>query len=172
MSALKIVDYQPVHQPYFDALNRAWIEEWFQMEAVDEWVLTNPHKALLEPGGAIFMAEWEGRPVGTVALRKVDKHCYEFTKMAVDPAYRRRGIAEELTKASFLQAAMLGAKEIILYSNTKNEAAIRLYERIGFEHLPVEPGVYERANVKMRIGIEAALLVCESSAIISTTVKL
>ncbi len=171
MSALKIVDYQPVHQPYFDALNRAWIEEWFQMEAVDEWVLTNPDKALLEPGGAIFMAEWEGKPVGTVALRKVDEDSYEFTKMAVDPAYRRRGIAEELTRASFLHAAILGAKEIILYSNTKNEAAIRLYERIGFQHLPVEPGVYERANVKMRISIEDALRVCESSAITSTTVK-
>jgi ribosomal protein S18 acetylase RimI-like enzyme len=168
MSALKIVDYQPVHQPFFDALNRAWIEEWFQMEAVDEWVLTNPDKALLDTGGAIFMAEWDGRPVGTVALRKVADDCYEFTKMAVDPAYRRRGIAEELTKASFRHAAILGAQEIILYSNTKNEAAVRLYERIGFQHLPVEKGVYERANVKMRIDIEDALRICESA---STTVK-
>lgn len=168
MSALKIVDYQPAHQPFFDALNRAWIEEWFQMEAVDEWVLTNPDKALLDTGGAILMAEWDGRPVGTVALRKVADDCYEFTKMAVDPAYRRRGIAEELTKASFRHAAILGAKEIILYSNTKNEAAIRLYERIGFQHLPVEKGVYERANVKMRIGIEDAMRIGESA---STTVK-
>ncbi|MBN8862413.1 MAG: GNAT family N-acetyltransferase [Sphingobacteriales bacterium] len=168
MSALKIVDYQPAHQPFFDALNRAWIEEWFQMEAVDEWVLTNPDKALLDTGGAILMAEWDGRPVGTVALRKVADDCYEFTKMAVDPAYRRRGIAEELTKASFRHAAILGAQEIILYSNTKNEAAIRLYERIGFQHLPVEKGVYERANVKMRIGIEDAMRIGESA---STTVK-
>lgn len=168
MSVLRIVDYQPMHQSFFDALNRAWIEEWFQMEAVDEWVLTNPDKALLDTGGAIFMAEWDGKPVGTVALRKVADDCYEFTKMAVDPAYRRRGIAEELTRASFRHAAMLGAKEIILYSNTKNEAAVRLYERIGFQHLPVEKGVYERANVKMRIGIEEALRVAES---VSTTVK-
>lgn len=157
MSQLKIVKYQPHHQPVFDALNREWISEWFEVEPVDEWVLSNPDKAILEPGGVIIMAEWDGVAVGTVALRKAGEGCYEFTKMAVDKRYRRKGIAEALTMESFRQASVLGARKVILYSNTKNAAAILLYEKMGFQHLPVEPGVYARANVKMEISIAKAL---------------
>lgn len=157
MNEIKIVDYRPWHQPYFDAFNRAWIEEMFEMEPVDEWVLTNPEKAILEPGGAILMAEYEGIPAGTVGLRKVDDETYEFTKMAVSVHYRRLGIAEALSYASFKKAETLGAKSIILYSNKKNAGAIKLYEKLGFKHLPVEEGVYKRANVKMEIDIEKAV---------------
>jgi ribosomal protein S18 acetylase RimI-like enzyme len=143
MAAIEIVDYQRRHQPYFEAFNRAWIEELFEMEPVDEWVLTNPDKAILEGGGAIIMAEYNGIPAGTVALRKVAPGVFEFTKMAVDSNYRRKGIAEAICYASFLKAKELGA--------------IKLYEKIGFRHLEVEPGVYKRANVKMEIGIEEAV---------------
>lgn len=157
MSEIKIVDYRPEHQPYFEAFNRVWIEELFEMEPVDEWVLTNPGQAILQPGGAILMAEYDGVPAGTVGLRKVDDETFEFTKMAVDKNYRRLGIAEAISYASFKKAKALGAKNVILYSNTKNAGAIRLYEKIGFRHVEVEPGVYKRANVKMVINIHEAV---------------
>ncbi|MGQ0739615.1 MAG: GNAT family N-acetyltransferase [Bacteroidota bacterium] len=157
MSEINIVEYRPEHQPHFEKFNRQWIEEWFVMEPVDEWVLTNPDKAILETGGAILMAEYNGVIAGTVGLRKVDDETYEFTKMAVDPAFRRKGIAEAISYASFKKGKQLGATRIILYSNTLNARAIRLYEKLGFLHVPVEPGVYERANVKMVININDAL---------------
>jgi ribosomal protein S18 acetylase RimI-like enzyme len=157
MEPIRIVDYQPHHQQYFEAFNRAWIEKFFVMEPVDEWVLTNPEKAILEPGGAILMAEYKGTVAGTVGLRKLDDDTYEFTKMAVDESFRRLGIAEALSYASFEKAKTLGAITVILYSNTKNAGAIKLYEKIGFRHVEVEPGVYKRANVKMVIDVETAL---------------
>lgn len=157
MSAIRIIDYRPEHQPYFEKFNRAWIEALFEMEPVDEWVLCNPDKAILETGGAILMAEYDGMIAGTVGLRKVDDATYEFTKMAVDDRFRRKGIAEAISYASFKKAAQLGAGSVILYSNTKNAGAIKLYEKIGFRHVVVESGVYKRANVKMMIGIEEAL---------------
>ena len=46
---------------------------------------------------------------------------------------------------------------MILYSNTLNAGAIKLYEKVGFKHMPVELGVYKRANVKMVIDIEIAI---------------
>jgi ribosomal protein S18 acetylase RimI-like enzyme len=148
---IRIVDYEPRHQPYFEKFNREWIEELFEMEPVDEWVLTNPDKALIEPGGAILMAEYDGIPAGTVGLRKFDDEVFEFTKMAVDKSFRRRGIAEAISYASFEKARALGAKKVILYSNTRNAGAIKLYEKLGFRHLPVENDVYKRANVKMEL---------------------
>jgi ribosomal protein S18 acetylase RimI-like enzyme len=157
MSLIKIIDYLPEHQPYFEKFNRAWIEEMFEMEPVDEWVVTHPDKAIIEPGGAILMAEYDGVIAGTVGLRKVDDATYEFTKMAVDINFRRKGIAGAVSYASFSKAKDLGARTVILYSNRKNAGAIKLYEKIGFRHADVEPGVYKRANVKMVIDIETAV---------------
>ncbi|MEP7164747.1 MAG: GNAT family N-acetyltransferase [Ferruginibacter sp.] len=157
MNPVSIIDYHPGLQPYFERFNRQWIEELFVMEPVDEFVLTNPGIAILDGGGAILMGLYEGTVAGTVALRKVDDDTYEFTKMAVDGNFRRKGIAEALSYASFEKAKALGATKVILYSNTKNAGAIKLYEKLGFAHVKVEAGVYERANVKMVIEIEKAV---------------
>ena len=161
MNVIQILDYLPEHQPYFEKFNRQWIEEWFEMEALDEWVLTNPDQSILEPGGAILMATYEGVVAGTVGLRKLDDETYEFTKMAVDPFFRRKGIAEAISYASFRKAKSLGATRIVLYSNTLNKGAIKLYEKIGFAHVPVENDVYKRANVKMVINIDNAIMAAD-----------
>ena len=159
MDTITIVEYEAKHQPYFEKFNRQWIEAWFTMEPVDEYVLTNPEEAILKDGGAILMGLYKDSVAGTVGLRKVDAQTYEFTKMAVGGDFRRKGIAEALSYSSFEKAKALGATKVILCSNTKNANAIKLYEKIGFKHLPVEPGVYERANVKMEIGIGESLIV-------------
>ena len=157
INKIRIVDYRPEHQRYFESLNREWIEKLFTMEPVDEFVLTDPEEAILKNGGAILMAEYDGTVAGTVGLRKVEPTVYEFTKMAVDERFRRLGIAEAICYASFRKAKALGAKQVILYSNTLNAGAIKLYEKVGFQHILVEPGTYKRANVKMTIDIEAAI---------------
>jgi ribosomal protein S18 acetylase RimI-like enzyme len=151
MKSIRIVDYKPVHQPWFEKFNRYWIEKYFVMEPVDEFVLTKPDEALLKPGGAILMAEFDGEIAGTVALRKIDDTTYEFTKMAVDNKFQRKGIAEALSNASFKKAKALGADKVILYSNSVLTPAIRLYEKLGFEHVPVGEVEYKRSDVKMEI---------------------
>jgi len=156
MNAITIVPYEAKYQPYFEKFNRHWIEAWFTMEPLDEYVLTNPEEAILKDGGAILMALYNGQCAGTVGLRKVADKVYEFTKMAVDENFRRKGIAEALSLASLEKAKELDAIKVILYSNTKNANAIKLYEKIGFKHLQVEAGVYERANVKMELPLRSA----------------
>lgn len=157
MNRIRIIDYRPEHQPFFEQFNRNWIEKYFVMEPVDEFVLTNPGEALLKPGGAILMATCDGEIAGTVALRKVDDTTFEFTKMAVDEKFRRRGIAEALSLASFKMAKQLGAETVILYSNSILTGAIRLYEKIGFKHIPVNNTEYKRSDVKMKIEISEAV---------------
>ena len=153
MNETTIVDYQPEHQPYFEKFNKAWIEEHWELEPLDIAVLKNPEENILHNGGAILMALYDGKVAGTVGLRKLDGRTFEFTKMAVDANFRRKGIAEKLSYASFEKAKELGADTVILYSNTMNAAAIKLYEKLGFQHLPVENDVYKRANVKMKIDL-------------------
>ncbi len=153
MADIVIETYRTEHQQYFEQFNRDWIERSFVMEPVDEFVLKQPEEAIIKPGGAILMAICDGVPAGTVGLRKVADTVFEFTKMAVDEKFQRKGIAEKLSLASFEKAKELGASDVILYTNSKQKAAIALYEKLGFKHLPVEPGVYERADIKMTIPV-------------------
>lgn len=69
----------------------------------------------------------------------------EFT--AVDPTYRRRGVAQALKAWSVLLARGLGAEEIRTGNDATNEAIIRLNRRLGYR---LEPGAVklERAIVK------------------------
>lgn len=153
MSLINIVEYRHQHQPYFEKFNRDWIEKYFVMEPIDEFVLTNPEEALLKTGGAVLMATYDGEIAGTVALRKVAEAVYEFTKMAVEEKFRRKGIAEALSYASFQKAKELGADKVILYSNSRLTGAIHLYEKLGFKHLPIGIGEYKRSDVKMEIEV-------------------
>ena len=152
---ITIRNFSENDQPHFEALNRNWIETYFWMEAFDEWVLTQPYKAILEPGGAILIAEYDGKVAGTVALRKINGDTYEFTKMAVDPAFQRKGIAASLSNAAFNTVRQLGGNHVILYSQTGLSAAIRLYRRLGFKEIPLDAGtLYKRSDIKMEIYLD------------------
>jgi ribosomal protein S18 acetylase RimI-like enzyme len=144
-----ILDFRPEHQPYFEGLNRAWIEKYFWLEEIDKYVLQNPEEAIIHQGGAILMATCDGVVAGTVALKKLNDEVYEFTKMAVDPNFHRRGIAEALSYAAIEKARWLGAEKIILYSQTGLLAAISLYKKLGFVEVPMDTDVYKRSDIKM-----------------------
>ena len=155
MIKIQIIPYKAEHAYHFERLNKAWIEKYFWLEDTDKWVLENPHAAIVSKGGAILMATYDGVVAGTVALKKVNDEVYEFTKMAVDEAYHRRGIAEALTYASFDKARELGAKKVILYSNRILTPAITMYHKIGFAEVPIEKdSVYQRSDIKMEIELE------------------
>lgn len=155
MDKIEIIDYRPEHQPYFESLNRAWIEKFFWMEERDNYALQQPEETILKKGGAILMATCNGEVAGTVALKKVTNDVYEFTKMAVDERFRRKGIAEALSYASFDKAKELRAKKVILYSNRILKPAIAMYHKLGFTEIPIEKDSgYERSDIKMEIDLE------------------
>ena len=149
--SISIVDYKPEHQFYFEKFNKDWIEKYFWLEELDKYVLTQPEEAILNKGGAILMALYNNEVAGTVALKKVNEEVYVFTKMAVDGAFHRKGIAEALSYAAFDKAKALGAKKVILYSQTGLQPAILLYKKLGFKEVPLEEGVYKRSDIKMEI---------------------
>lgn len=149
-TAIKIIEYQPHHQPWFERLNRAWIEKYFWMEPVDVQVLEHPDEHILRDGGTILMAYSENEVAGTVALKFVGQGVYEFTKMAVDEKFQGKGIGQALTEAAIKKAKELSASKIILYSSTKLAPAISLYRKNGFKEIPVD-GPYKRSDIKMEL---------------------
>lgn len=154
MNDIIIVEYKPEHQSYFEALNRHWIEKYFSIEEMDKYILGNPEEAIIKPGGAVLIALYDNKVAGCVALRKACENVFEFTKMAVDENYRRKGIAEQLSYAALKKAEEMGAKEVYLFSNSILKPAISLYEKLGFRHVELGEAKYKRSNVKMSIDIK------------------
>lgn len=147
---IEILDYQKEHQPWFEQLNRQWIEKYFWMEPIDFEVLQKPEEHILAKGGKIIMAQYDKEIVGTVALKFVSPTTYEFTKMAVTEKYQGLKIGRKLAEAAILKAQQLNATSIILYSNTTLETAIALYKKLGFVEIPLD-GPYKRSNIKMEL---------------------
>ncbi|MFC7666815.1 GNAT family N-acetyltransferase [Hymenobacter humi] len=87
--------------------------------------------------------------VGTCALIKEHEGVYELAKMAVSPRAQGLGIGWALGQAILGKARQLGARRVELLSNSRLTPALALYEKLGFQHVPVPPTPYERTDVKM-----------------------
>ena len=149
---ITIREYRADDQPWFEQLNREWIERYFVMEPVDTAVLTDPDTHIIKPGGCILMAESQNEVAGTVALKRVTDRVYEFTKMAVAKPYRRLKIGYALGEAALDRARSLNASSVILYSHTSLAPAISMYKKMGFREVPLD-GPYKRSDIKMEISL-------------------
>ena len=75
-----------------------------------------------------------------------------LAKMAVDERYQGRGYGRLILQAVIDHAGQLGAKRLFIETSSKLPAAIALYEKLGFAHLPadrVPPSEYARVDVYM-----------------------
>ena len=151
---VKIVPFDPAYSREFADLNYQWIEESYGVEEHDHDVLGHPFDSVIKPGGEIFFALVGDSVAGTVAMIRMDGESFELAKMAVSPEFRGLGLGEKLMQACIDHARSAGAKCIILESNTKQEAAIRLYRKHGFVEIPLDPNShFVRANIRMRLDL-------------------
>lgn len=152
MDSITIVPYEDAHASAFERLNRAWLEEHALLEEGDLKHLQRPRESILSKGGAIFIALAEGEVVGTCGVVPVSEGVVEVVKLAVSEAARGYGLGQRLTVAAIDWARSHGAHKVALVSSTKLRAALRLYERLGFEYgkLPQHTG-YETADVYMEL---------------------
>jgi ribosomal protein S18 acetylase RimI-like enzyme len=75
--------------------------------------------------------------------------------MAVAIGFQGLGIGQKLLLHCFALAEKKGIQKLILYSNRRLLPAIHLYKKFGFVEVPLEEGVYERADIKMEKVISA-----------------
>lgn len=151
---LTIREFGPGDETAFRRLNEEWIIRYFLLEPKDEATLADPRGAILDRGGRIFLAVRDGQPVGCCALLIRTSGEFEVAKMAVTESTQRAGIGRSLLQRAITEARAAGAHRLYLETNRKLEAAIRLYESLGFRHLPPErivPSPYARANVYMEL---------------------
>lgn len=150
-----IVPYQPQYKEAFKALNKEWISTYFEMEDADYKALDNPKEYILDRGGQILVALYQGEPVGVCALIKMNGSDYDFemAKMAVSPKVQGKNIGWLLGQAVISTARKLGASTIYLESNTMLKPAINLYYKMGFKKVVGLPTPYKRCNIQMLLDL-------------------
>lgn len=151
--AVEIIPYRDEYRPDFRRLNLAWLDKYGLTETHDLQMLEDPGASVIAKGGRIFLALDGGAVVGTAALLKGEGEDYELAKMAVEPGHQGRGIGRRLLERCLEEAATLKAGKIFLFSNTRLVAALKLYGKFGFRHIPVTGAPFVTADVKMELAI-------------------
>ena len=150
-SEVTIVDYKSEYRKPFKDLNEEWITQYFKMEESDHKALDHPEEYIINKGGHIYIALYNGEAVGACALIKMDDKKFELAKMAVSPKAQGKSIGTLLGQACIDKAKELGADTVFLESNTKLKPAISLYRKLGFKKITGPPSPYERANIQMEL---------------------
>lgn len=161
MTSLSILDYDPALAHHFRDINIEWIEEKFVVEPHDRAVLSDPQGHIIDPGGLILFVAHDGAIIGTAALMKAETGVYELTKMGVRPAVRGLKAGEFLLRETIARAkAKDDLDTLFLLTHSAAQAAIHLYEKVGFVHdaeiMARYGATYDRCNVAMRYPLEKA----------------
>ena len=143
--------YRREWREHFFRINAEWLERYWSLEEIDQRVLLQPEKQILDPGGAIFFALIDGEVIGTCALLHESPGVFELTKMGVETGWRGVGAGRALIDAAIAEFHKRRGKTLFLESNAKLKPALALYESAGFVHQPApRPGShYARSDVYM-----------------------
>lgn len=95
----------------------------------DEW--------LADPAGLLLVAVYDGQPVGIVHTRMLSETDAWQEGMRVAPAYRRLGVARQLSLEASAEAMRRGATVVRLLTESTNVASIYLVEQSHFRRVGV-----------------------------------
>jgi ribosomal-protein-alanine N-acetyltransferase len=101
-------------------------------------------------GPLFFVARVARRTVGYV-VTCVHGEKAEIVSIAVDPDYRRRGIAAALLQATLDHLRDSPVRRLELMVRVGNSAAIQFYRRYGFRRLGEVPAYYGKGHPGIRM---------------------
>jgi putative acetyltransferase len=151
---IKIVHFQKKHADDFRSLNLVWLDEHDLTEAPDLEMLNDPQGKIIDEGGFIFIALSGEKVIGTAALIKSKNNLMELAKMSIQKDYQGKGISKLLMDRCIDTARRQGTSGLYLYSSTKLKAALSLYEKYGFKHVPLINSKYLTADVYLQLSLE------------------
>ena len=103
----------------------------------------NSLRMLTETGAVGFVARSDGLVVAYAGMTTVlDEGA--VTNIATHPSMRRRGMGRAVTNALLTYASAHGIRSVFLEVRESNEAAIRLYESLGFLPCGIRKNFYRQ----------------------------
>ena len=91
---------------------------------------------LIADAVAFFVLRADGRPAGCGGIKLVGREYGELKRMFVRPEFRGAGFGEMLVEHLAAHALAHGVTLLRLETGIHQQAAIRLYGRLGFRRIP------------------------------------
>lgn len=101
--------------------------------------------------GAFFVLEHAGTIVGCGGVSEHEPTRFEVRKMYFLPIIRGLGLGKVLLTTLLDEARRRGATSVYLETNRKLGEAIRLYEKLGFVHMPLASAIPPRCDIVMQL---------------------
>ena len=147
-SPFEIIDYEDRYKQALEDISLPWLLEYDLLEPVDLEMLADPHRFIAD-GGRVLLARKGEEIVGMVMLEIQGEGVCEALKFGVKEEYREQGIGTALMKAVLQAARDAGQETIVVTSNHKLKAALRLYEKFGFEYVEYSDKWFQLSDVRM-----------------------
>jgi mycothiol synthase len=123
------------HHPEQGALDEAGLAE----RMAEPW---------FDPAGLLLAVDDDGALLGFHWTKQHDASTGEVYVVGISPAAQGRGLGRVLTIAGLQHLAARGVAEVLLYVESDNTPARRLYEGLGFGHAPADTHVqYRRSTI-------------------------
>ena len=122
------------------------------------WSESSFYNELEIPYGTFWVLtddETDAQVAGFIILHVIDGHAHLVT-LSVAPEHRRKGFAEYLVRQAHREVSRQGAQVMSLEVRTRNEAAVKLYEKLGYTIRRIMPKYYSNGDdaYVMEIAIE------------------
>ena len=130
--------------PYADPLAQELVgrvqQEYVQRYGGPDGAVVTPEE-FEPPRGLFVVAEVDGVPAACGAWRSLGEGSAEVKRVYVEPAFRRRGLAQVVVDAIEADAARAGVRSLVLNTGPEQPEALSLYAALGYT--PVAPfGIY------------------------------
>ena len=125
-------------------MNKDHVSQIAQLEAQcfsDPWSEKSIASELENPLSLWLVAEENGQVFGYVGSQTVLDES-DMMNVAVDPRFRRQGIARALIETLIAELAKMGSRCLRLEVRVSNENARALYARMGFQQLGLRKNYY------------------------------
>ena len=125
-------------------MNKEHVSQIAQLEAQcfsDPWSEKSVASELENPLSLWLVAEENGQVFGYVGSQTVLDES-DMMNVAVDPGFRRQGVARALIEALIAELSKMGSRCLRLEVRVSNENARALYARMGFQQLGLRKNYY------------------------------
>lgn len=106
-----------------------------------------------EPDGRIYIALFEDKVAGCIALRRFDQNSAELKRLFIRNGFRGLGISKRLIQRVIQDALDVGYQSILLDTLDTMKPAISLYTAFGFKEIesyydnPIEGAKYYKLDL-------------------------
>lgn len=127
------------------AVNAAAFADHPEQGALDqEGLAERMREPWFDPSGLLLAVDEPGDLLGFHWTKRHDEERGEVYVLGIAPAAQGRGLGRVLTLAGLHFLVRRGALEVVLYVESDNEPAVRVYRGLGFEHAAADTHVQYR----------------------------